>query len=47
MKETIKKKGVGYSTGVGEICDVHAYLKENEKANEQKIKLIKIVNLLA
>ena len=35
--------GIGYSTGVGKIWDVNAYLKDKEAKNQQIIKLIEIL----
>ena len=47
ISETTKvpkaKKGVGYTTEVGEIWDVNAYLKLKETKNASLIKVFKII----
>ena len=39
--------GIGYSTNVGKTWDVNAYLKDKEAKNQQIIKMIEVMQMLA
>jgi hypothetical protein len=42
-KKYVAKKGVGYTTGVGEIWDVNAYLKLKETKNASLLRVFRII----
>jgi len=42
-KKTKKKKGVGYTTEIGEIWDVNAYLKLKETKNASLLRVFRII----
>jgi hypothetical protein len=42
-KKVVAKKGVGYTTGVGEIWDVNAYLKMKETKNASLLRVFRII----
>lgn len=41
--KVVAKKGVGYTTGVGEIWDVNAYLKLKETKNASLLRVFRII----
>ena len=40
-------QGIGYTAGVGKVWDVNAYLKNKEAKNQQIIKIIEVIQILA